>query len=121
MHFLGALLETKNEGIFLLLLLLTEVGDGQGFSRHVEALELLNIIADIVMSKEYTSVLLIEHEQSLREDVADAFQFIPGEDFNPLLKSLPLPEFLEELQFLQLVKLPPLRIPLGKPNKLDRS
>lgn len=64
------------------------------------------------MGEQDAAVFLIEHKQVLREDVADAFQLIPGEDGDPLLKGLPLSEFLEELQFFQLVELPPLRIPL---------
>jgi hypothetical protein len=97
MHFLGALFKAENEGIFLLLLLFPEVGDGEWLSGNVEALELFNIIADVVVGEEDAAVFLIENKQVFREDVTDPFQFVSGEDSDPLLKGLPLPEFLEEL------------------------
>jgi hypothetical protein len=61
-HFLGALFEAEDEGVLLLLLLLPEVGDGERFGGHVEALELFDIVADVVVGQQDAPVLFVEHE-----------------------------------------------------------
>jgi hypothetical protein len=50
MHLFGALFKAKNKGVFLLFLFFSEVMNGEWLSWYIEAFELLNIKADIMMS-----------------------------------------------------------------------